>query len=486
SPTLGTTLTATYADGNGTGAATYTWTVGTATVVTGTAAYTAVPVDAGKSVTVSVSFADQTGSVTSAATSAVAKKDFAGAVTAPEEQAKTATSVTLKAVQGYEYAKAAAGDAVPTVFADSAQFGGLTANTTYDFYQRAKETADTKASAASAKTSITTGSAPSGASLTVNKVINLPNDTETQIDYVVVTVNGAVKGDVVEIYTSQAQGATPIATQIITATAESQKITINLPENALSKRVIGKVFVAVKDKVAQVAANYAEEISLSISKPVMSVGYPSFCDITFPQGVSIKSGTDIVWKSSMIYAVTIQSHDNERATLFGAGAGQSLVSATGKFNHPDPDKAGQTIKAVAEAVITVRSGGGGTDSGTEGGDTTSFAVYYDVGAHGTISGATSESVVNGRKPARVPNVVAASGYLFKGWSINGTTIVIPQMYTVRSSTTFKAVYEQIKDPQLADEHKAYIGGYSDGTFRPENKITRAEAVAMFARIMKTP
>ncbi|MEG2571033.1 MAG: S-layer homology domain-containing protein, partial [Clostridia bacterium] len=242
----------------------------------------------------------------------------------------------------------------------------------------------------------------------------------------------------------------------------------------------------VKDKVAQVAANYAEEISLSISKPVMSVGYPSFCDITFPQGVSIKSGTDIVWKSSMIYAVTIQSHDNERATLFGAGAGQSLVSATGKFNHPDPDKAGQTIKAVAEAVITVRSGGGGTDSGTEGGDTTSFAVYYDVGAHGTISGATSESVVNGRKPARVPNVVAASGYLFKGWSINGTTIVIPQMYTVRSSTTFKAVYEQIKDPQLADEHKAYIGGYSDGTFRPENKITRAEAVAMFARIMKTP
>lgn len=33
----------------------------------------------------------------------------------------------------------------------------------------------------------------------------------------------------------------------------------------------------------------------------------------------------------------------------------------------------------------------------------------------------------------------------------------------------------------AAEHKAYIVGYEDGTFKPENNMTRAEAAAIFAR-----
>ena len=35
----------------------------------------------------------------------------------------------------------------------------------------------------------------------------------------------------------------------------------------------------------------------------------------------------------------------------------------------------------------------------------------------------------------------------------------------------------------AEEHKAYIVGYDDGTFRPDSDMTRAEAVAIFARLI---
>ena len=35
----------------------------------------------------------------------------------------------------------------------------------------------------------------------------------------------------------------------------------------------------------------------------------------------------------------------------------------------------------------------------------------------------------------------------------------------------------------ASEHKAYIFGYDDGTFRPDNNMSRAEAAAIFARLI---
>lgn len=35
----------------------------------------------------------------------------------------------------------------------------------------------------------------------------------------------------------------------------------------------------------------------------------------------------------------------------------------------------------------------------------------------------------------------------------------------------------------AKEHKAYIVGYDDGTFRPDNDMTRSEAAAIFARLI---
>lgn len=39
---------------------------------------------------------------------------------------------------------------------------------------------------------------------------------------------------------------------------------------------------------------------------------------------------------------------------------------------------------------------------------------------------------------------------------------------------------------ITETHPAYIGGFSDGTFRPNDNITRAQAAAMFFRLLKNP
>ena len=91
----------------------------------------------------------------------------------------TATSVTLAPYTGYEYSKDGA------TWQTSNVFTGLTANTTYAFYQRIAETADTNASASSAVCNVTTSAksacsvspaAPIVAETTTSKVVLVARD----------------------------------------------------------------------------------------------------------------------------------------------------------------------------------------------------------------------------------------------------------------------------------------------------------------------
>jgi hypothetical protein len=98
----------------------------------------------------------ETGTRTSAATSAVQKADAASPAV-PTLSSKTQTSVTLTAVSGYQYIMVADGADVSTgTWQDNNVFSGLSSNTAYDFYQRIKETATNNASAISAKLDVTT------------------------------------------------------------------------------------------------------------------------------------------------------------------------------------------------------------------------------------------------------------------------------------------------------------------------------------------
>ena len=89
-------------------------------------------------------------SAASAALTITTPKNDAGAVNPVIAVRVTATSVTLAPYTGYEYSKDG------TTWQKSNVFTGLTANTTYRFYQRITETADTNASTTSAVRDVTT------------------------------------------------------------------------------------------------------------------------------------------------------------------------------------------------------------------------------------------------------------------------------------------------------------------------------------------
>ena len=74
---------------------------------------------------------------------------FSGAVITPVLESVTPTSMKIKEVSGYEYAMAAHGGAVPSVFSNNTEFTGVV-DVSYDIYQRAAMSATTEASAVSA------------------------------------------------------------------------------------------------------------------------------------------------------------------------------------------------------------------------------------------------------------------------------------------------------------------------------------------------
>ena len=124
-----------------------------------------------------------------------------------------------------------------------------------------------------------------------------------------------------------------------------------------------------------------------------------------------------------------------------------------------------TFKKAASGGIVI---GGGSSS--------SYTVKFTAGAHGTLSGTTSVKVKSGESVVTLPSVTPNEGYTFRGWSIDGKTVVDPSTVEIKANTTFTALYNVVKN--------TYISGYPDGSFRPDATVTRAEIASMLARLSK--
>lgn len=147
----------------------------------------------------------------------------------------------------------------------------------------------------------------------------------------------------------------------------------------------------------------------------------------------------------------------------------------------------ETIEPV-KMTIKVRTSGGG------GGGTAAYTVTFSAGKNGTMEGKSSVSVNAGSKVAAtaVPEIKAMDGYKFVGWSIDGETTVDPTSATVSKAVKYTALYEEVTAPTPTPTQKPsidtkytkpYASGYEDGTFRPNNNITRCELAAMIARLI---
>ena len=82
--------------------------------------------------------------------------------------------------------------------------------------------------------------------------------------------------------------------------------------------------------------------------------------------------------------------------------------------------------------------------------------------------------------------LAREGYIFKGWNTKadgtGESYSAKDTFNITEDTT---LYAQWKKEDILDKqnHNAYIIGYPDGTVQPDGNITRAEASAIYFRLL---
>lgn len=118
-------------------------------------------------------------------------------------------------------------------------------------------------------------------------------------------------------------------------------------------------------------------------------------------------------------------------------------------------------------------------------------VTYNSGKYGKIySGNSSEVVIKGQYPKNPPTISADEGYQFIGWSYteDGQAIDLSKEI-IEVNTTYYAKYIAIEEIKVAinPEYKgAYLKGYTDKTFKPNNNMTRAEFSSMISNILTIP
>ncbi len=103
----------------------------------------------------------------------------------------------------------------------------------------------------------------------------------------------------------------------------------------------------------------------------------------------------------------------------------------------------------------------------------SCIVVYQPGLHGKLVGeVVMQEVQNGRKPTFVPEVEPDSGWTLRGWRMDsGELVSDPTQIIIGGDTVFTAEYIELEKYQ-------FLSGYDDGTVRPAADVTRGEFTRM--------
>ena len=154
-----------------------------------------------------------------------------------------------------------------------------------------------------------------------------------------------------------------------------------------------------------------------------------------------------------------------------------------------------TTNTNGEVTLPVKtsSGGGSSSGGSSGGGGGYISSYSTINVKVTDKDGKTVSVTksvdsNGNVTVTLPTgkVIDSENYYTvtvtdsKGAAKADTTV------TLKDRKTGTATGTTDKNGMLtlpATEHKAYIVGYNDGTFKPDSNMSRAEAAAIFARLI---
>lgn len=168
----------------------------------------------------------------------------------------------------------------------------------------------------------------------------------------------------------------------------------------------------------------------------------------------------------------------------------AMISAEVEGDHVKFDAGANGFSPFAlvwETPIPTTGGGGGA--------TTTYTITASAGTGGTIDPSGKVSVTAGS--SKTFTIAAADGYEIADVLVDGKSVGAVSTYTfekVSANHTISASFEKglvVADPDdtgvsawlNTKDHAQYLNGYPEGTFEPDNNMTRAEAAQMFYNLL---
>ncbi len=139
-----------------------------------------------------------------------------------------------------------------------------------------------------------------------------------------------------------------------------------------------------------------------------------------------------------------------------------------------------TSVSVNNSNISSGVAGGSVPSGGNVSDIYANTIKVTFDAAGGIIPEGQQYIYNvaqGSYISTTPIVIAPAGKVFAGWSVDGVTLVSVPVYKITKAVAFKALYADAED----EIHRTFIVGYPDGEVKATLSLTRAEAAAIIAR-----
>ena len=226
-------------------------------------------------------------------------------------------------------------------------------------------------------------------------------------------------------------------------------------------------------------------------------------------GGTIPGGSEIDPDGVVTYRYTVVYLDSSNNALRAPTFLKLKAGDTGNVTAPEitgytiSGSATKTVEAKAGDTYTVtfiytkNSTGGGSSSG--GGDSStvsSYTIKASAGNGGIISPSGNVSVKRGDDQTFVINPV--NGYRIADVIVDGKSVGAVSLYTfenVRANHTIEVVFTKLNsivaDPTETGvagwlqtrEHIAYLGGYGNGLFGPNDNMTRAQVAQMFYNLL---
>ena len=241
------------------------------------------------------------------------------------------------------------------------------------------------------------------------------------------------------------------------------------------------------DKIQPTVEVTASPSSLSgsgtVTLTLSGSNLPDATDLTKLLSVSTANGTVLD-----LTKLTWTQESGNWTTSFDASNANETYTFTLAFVADNHYMSASDTATVVTAEHTSSGGGGG-------GGVTAYTIEATAGSNGSISPSGKTAVVSGEDATFV--ITPDSGYRVADVLVDGKSVGAVRSYTfenVKANHTISVTFEegeQVIDPDetgVSDwlntaDHIVYLNGYVDGTFRPDDNMTRAEVAQMFYNLL---